>query len=206
MSHSSLSRSLRSLVRPRIYLRWQSSSFSECKVVPRKNAALQQVKAFGLSTLEATTREVAEKTRRSLFEGKKDRGPDPNQIREGEMILEMVCNALEEMLRKGDSTFCIRGEPVNFFDCEVNSNMRQAKIFWSLPHSLIKLPQELKHQVEEKMQYILEQRGSKLQYMVHTKLRHYYPPRLRFVAKRDVEMENLLLMGLENYESESEEK
>ena len=177
---------------------------SDKKVIPRKNNALQQVKMHGLTELEASTREIVEKTRKSLFDSTQDSGPDPTQIRESEMILKLVCDALEEVVQKGDTTFCLRGEPVNFFDCEVNTNLRQAKIFWSLPLSLIGIPDEIRAQVEEKMQLIFDQRGSRLQYMVHSKLRHYYPPRLRFEPRRDYDMEKFFMMGVENYDSEDE--
>jgi hypothetical protein len=195
----------RSLIRPRVFRAHSSVAGSnEIKIIPRKNDGLQQVKALGLPTLEATAREVAGKTRRPLFDSSKERGPDPSQIREGEMILGLACEALEDILRKGDNTFCIRGEPVNFFDCEVNTNLRLAKIFWCLPYSLVGLPDEIKNVVVEKMQSILDQRGSKIQYMVHTKLRHYYPPKLRFVAKRDFDTEKLILEGTDNYDIEDE--
>ena len=181
-----------------------TTTASDKKVIPRKNKAIQQVKMSGLSDLEASAKEIAEKTRKSLFDSMQDSGPDPTQIRESEMILRLVCDALEEIVVKGDTTFCIRGEPVNFFDCEVNTNMRQAKIFWCLPFSLIGIPDEIRNQVEEKMQFIFDQRGSKLQYMVHSKLRHYYPPRLRFEPRRNYEMEKIFLTGIENYDDEDE--
>jgi ribosome-binding factor A len=200
----------RSLIRTRDFCRTLSSSSvagnKEIKIVPRKNDSLQQVKALGLATLEATAAEVAAKTRKPLFDLSKEGGPDPIQIKEGEMILGLACEALEDILRKGDTTFCIREEPINFFDCEVNTDLRLAKIFWCLPYSLVVLPDEIKNVVVEKMQSILDQRGGKIQYMVHTKLRHYYPPKLRFVAKRDFDTEKFLVEGMDDDHDIEDEK
>ena len=58
----------------------------------------------------------------------------------------------------------------------------------SLPLSLDlhKIPQSKLEQLVRKMQKILDDKGGKIQGLVHTRLRAYYPPRIIWVAAEHI--------------------
>lgn len=64
----------------------------------------------------------------------------------------------------------------------------QAKAYWCLPHSLDlnTIPQPKLEQIVKKMQQILDERGGKIQAIVHTRLRAYYPPKIFWVAAEHI--------------------
>lgn len=137
-----------------------------------------------MSHLEATTREVAAKTRQPLFHSDDDDLPLPEQLSEGNRIFEHLNEVLEQFSQK-DKTFCIKGDPIVILDVEVSPDLKHARVYWALPYGLVGLPNKVTEEITSRMQNILVKRGGKLQALVHTRLRHYYPPRLRFVPAKD---------------------
>ena len=157
-----------------------------------ENEGLEQVKRVGWAQLEATARQIAAKTKEPLFTPEHLNGPSPDQIRESYQILDEATRALDQLVSKGDPTFTIRGDPIMFLDCEVNANMTQAKIYWSLPLSLVDLPETVAEEVRKRMQAILQQRGHKIQSIVFSRLRFYYPPKLRFAPSKENALEHAM--------------
>lgn len=151
---------------------------------PIRNEALAQVKAMGMSHLEATTLEIQSKTRAPLFLHESEMGPTPDQLAEANRIYTVTTKVLETFSQR-DTTFSIKGEPIVIMEVEVSQDLRQARVYWALPFSVMNYPSEILEQVTERMQHLLEKRGGKLQRLVHAQLRSYYPPKLRFVPSPD---------------------
>jgi hypothetical protein len=167
-----------------------------------QNLALQSVKEQGLKILKSTTIQIQSKTQRRLLLSQEDSGPTPDQLREAHRLKLLVEDAIEEYTsRKGD-LFCSGpgGEPIAIIDVEVTQDLRQARVFWSLPFSLLLIDvdrissgsgggrgmhrdgQEMRMRAAKRMQMILEEKGGVLQGLVHRKLRRYFrPPKIRFV-------------------------
>jgi ribosome-binding factor A len=153
--------------------------------VPIHNEALAQIKALGMPHLEATTEEVATKAREPLFLQEHEMGPTPQQLNEANRIYSVVTDALDNFSRR-DSTFSIRGEPIVIMEVEVSRDLKQARVYWTLPFSVMELPDKILDEVTRRMQDILEKEGGKLRRLVHARLSSYYPPKLRFFPSQDV--------------------
>jgi hypothetical protein len=74
--------------------------------------------------------------------------------------------------------------------CEVNRNVRQAKIYWTLPYGILldnRINQRLYQEIMVKVQkQLVENGGSKLLGRnVHTRLSYYYPPRIKLFPATD---------------------
>jgi len=110
----------------------------------------------------------------------------PRQLAEGQRILEVATECIEALCRRSESsnqrnTLAIGGEPLTLLHVQVNSNARQAKVYWTLPYRILlderltpTAYQRLMNQVEAQLD------GSALQREVHIKLSFYFPPRLKF--------------------------
>jgi ribosome-binding factor A len=149
---------------------------------------------MGLAQLEATTREVAAKSNKPLFVRDEDVDPTPEQLGEAQRVLRVAQEALSQLSQK-DPIFTIRGDPIEILDVEVSRDLRQARVYWTLPFWMMEFPEDVTQRATEKMQGLLDKRGSKLQTLVHARLRHYYPPKLRFVAA-DGDLLRLTLKGI----------
>lgn len=152
--------------------------------VPIPNEALAQIKALGMPHLEATAQEVAAKTREPLFVPEHEMGPTPDQLAEASRVYAVLSNVLETFSSR-DSTFSIRGEPIVIMEVEVSRDLKQARVYWTLPFSVMELPDNALDEVSRRMQDILERKGGKLQRLVHAVLSSYYAPKLRFVPSED---------------------
>jgi len=132
-----------------------------------------------------TAEEVGAKTAaKPLFVTEAGSGPTARQIKEASRIHQVLDEAIEQYSKK-DATFTIRGDPIMILDVEVSQDLRHARAYWTLPFTLIDLPGGMRTEMKRRMQTILEKRGGALQAMVHSKLRFYYPPRVRFVPAED---------------------
>lgn len=151
---------------------------------PIRNEALKQIKALGMTHLESTTDEVAAKTRDPLFTPENEIGPSPDQLAEANRVYSVITDVLENLSGR-DSTFSIRGEPIVIMEVEVSKDLKQARIYWSLPFSVHKFPDNILDEVTRRMQEILQTHGGKIQRLVHARLCAYYPPKLRFVPSED---------------------
>ena len=161
------------------------------------SAALQSVKEQGIKILKSTTMQIQEKTKRRLLLSAEDTGPAPEQIKEANRLKVLVEDALEEYTSRHGALFCLQDEPISIIDVEVTPDLRQARVFWSLPFSFLlddgisqksqrgqyrMEGQEIRLKVAKRMQIILENKGGVLQGLVHRKMRRYFrPPKIRFV-------------------------
>ena len=156
------------------------SSSNAAAAVPRpRNPFLKQVIAQGMPYLEACTKSVIQNAREPLVAV--DTGPSPSQISEAMTIFETVSSVVEQIADKSGE-LSIQGSPILILDAEVSPDCKQARIFWCIPLHLCDHPEHVTDMVTTKMQAILDKRaGAKIQSHVFGRLRHYYPPKLRFV-------------------------
>lgn len=130
--------------------------------------------------LEATTNDVIAKTRAPLFRPAHEMGPSPAQLAEANRIYQVLSQVLETFSTR-DTTFSIKGEPIIVMEVEVSKDLKQARVYWTMPFSVLSYPADVVEQVKQRMQLLLEKRGGKLQRLVHAQLRSYYPPKLRWI-------------------------
>ena len=150
-----------------------------------RNFRLEAIKKEGLPHLEQTAEEAAAKAAaKPLFITQEEIGPNKRQMKEASRIHQVLDDAIEQYSKK-EATFTIRGDPIMILDVEVSQDFRHAIAYWVLPFTLIDLPDDTRAEVKRRMQTILEKKGGALQAMVHSKLRFYYPPRVRFVPAED---------------------
>lgn len=163
-----------------------------------KNAALQSVIDSGLDHLKAASTMIqhAKEAKKPLFhkgDREEDTGPTKQQLAEANRILAAANQCLAEMEHKKrhvQSPLQIGGYSILLLHAEVNSNLREATIYWALPFEIlmeVDEDQEARKQLTERMQYRIEKEGggSFLQRHVHRILAHYYPPKLRFKPAPD---------------------
>ena len=128
---------------------------------------------------------------------------DPRQLAEGQRILDVASECLEhlamqeEQNRKqsgkggvGNGGLVLFGEPIVLLECEVNRNVRQAKIYWTLPYGILldnRINQKLYQDIMMKVQKELVRNGGAklLARDVHTRLSYYYPPRIKLFPATD---------------------
>ena len=148
-----------------------------------KNQGLESVIAQGRSSLERTAADVGAKTKKvSSLTSDPGQSHSHKQLAERQRILEVATECLEALCQKHpQNPLALGGEPLTLLHVDVNSTARQAKIYWTLPYSLLMDPrltptayQRLMKQVERTFD------GNLLQRDVHTRLSFYFPPRLKF--------------------------
>mmetsp|Transcript_32247 Transcript_32247/g.94940 ORF Transcript_32247/g.94940 Transcript_32247/m.94940 type:complete len:238 (+) Transcript_32247:30-743(+) len=150
-----------------------------------RNFRLEAIKKEGLTHLDQTAQEASAKAAaKPLFVTEEESGPTARQVKEASRIHQVLDEAIDQFSKK-EATFTIRGDPIMILDVEVSQDLRHARAYWTLPFTLIDLPDDTRAEVKRRMQTILEKRGGALQALVHSKLRFYYPPRLRFVPADD---------------------
>ena len=151
----------------------------------RRNWGLESVKEQGLSLLENTASEIQSKTKQRLLYKDEDNGPTVLQIREAHRLKILVEDAIEQYTSKKGNTFCIKSEPIAIMDAEISADLKQARVYWSLPYGVLSMESlslESQGIIIKKMQSILDKRGGVLKGMVHAQLRMYRrAPNIRFV-------------------------
>ena len=157
----------------------ENSSFE----VGPKNPGLESVIAQGISSLDRTATEVRIKTKK-VSSLTSDKGPSHSlkQLSEQHRILEVSTECIEALCQRNPhNPLSIGGEPLTLLHVDVNSTARQAKVYWTLPYSVLMDPRltptayrRLMKQVETTFD------GNVLQREVHTRLSFYFPPRLKF--------------------------
>eukprot|EP00534_Pseudo-nitzschia_fraudulenta_P007428 CAMPEP_0201172048 /NCGR_PEP_ID=MMETSP0851-20130426/90372_1 /ASSEMBLY_ACC=CAM_ASM_000631 /TAXON_ID=183588 /ORGANISM="Pseudo-nitzschia fraudulenta, Strain WWA7" /LENGTH=140 /DNA_ID=CAMNT_0047454495 /DNA_START=105 /DNA_END=527 /DNA_ORIENTATION=- len=127
---------------------------------------------------------------------------DPRQLAEGQRILDVASDCLEQLAMEeegsgrreqagdGNNGLILFGEPIVLLECEVNRNVRQAKIYWTLPYGILldnRINQRLYQEIMVKVQnQLVGDGGAKLLARhVHTRLSYYYPPRIKFFPATD---------------------
>ncbi len=179
------------------------------------NPGLASVISQGIKTLEQTAEEIQYKTRKislsrphkkpSFKNGRADE-MDPRQLAEGQRILDVASECLEQLAFQDEqngrensgkissSGLILFGEPIVLLECEVNRNVRQAKIYYTLPYGILldnRIDQRLYQEIMMRVQKELVQNGGAklLARNVHTRLSHYYPPRIKLFPATDEMMQ-----------------
>ena len=151
---------------------------------PPQNQALLSVKEQGLKVLQSLTTDIQSKTKHRLLIIDEDKGPTPEQLREARRLKLFVEDAIEQYTSRKGGLFCVMNEPIPIIAVEITEDLRQARVFWSLPYGvlLMDLDPGVRAKATQKMQQILEEKGGVLQGLVHSKMRGYFrPPKIRFV-------------------------
>lgn len=143
-----------------------------------------------------TASDIQMKTKRRLLVEDEQNGPSVTQIREANRVRQIVDDAIEQYSSKKGTMFCIQGEPIAVIDAEISPDLKQARVFWSLPYGFLladHLSERMRKQTIARMQNILETRGGVLQGIVHNRMRSYNrPPRIRFVPAEGELLRNVL--------------
>lgn len=151
------------------------------------NPGLESIKQEGVHILTSLTNDVQSKTKRRLLLKDEDTGPTPTQLKEATRLKHLVEEALITYTSKkgGISPFCIMGEPIALIDVEITQDLRNARVYWTLPYGVLlmnTLNRDMREQAVKRMQRILDEKGGVIQGIVSTKMRHYFrPPKLKFV-------------------------
>ncbi|KAL7542842.1 hypothetical protein ACHAXR_012151 [Thalassiosira sp. AJA248-18] len=160
--------------------------------LPTRNIRLEAIKSAGVTQLHNQTLDLISRTRQPLFEedlldayGQKRLSIA--QIQEANRLESVLIEALAAYATK-HTTFSIRGQCIDVLGVEVSPDLKNARVYWCLPHSLDlnTLPHNKLEQLVKRMQQILDERGGKIQALVHTRLRAYYPPKLKWVPAEHV--------------------
>lgn len=175
------------------------------------NPGLASVISQGIKTLEQTAEEIQYKTRKislsrahkkATFRNGGAADMDPRQLAEGQRILDVASECLEHLAMQdeengkqngkgiGNGGLVLFGEPIVLLECEVNRNVRQAKIYWTLPYGILldnRINQKLYQDIMMKVQKELVRNGGAklLARDVHTRLSYYYPPRIKLFPATD---------------------
>ncbi|KAL7532645.1 hypothetical protein ACHAWF_004198 [Thalassiosira exigua] len=157
-----------------------------------QNSRLDAIKAVGMTQLHSHTQDLISRTKQPLFEedltdvhGHKQ--PSIAQIQEANRLESSIIDALAFYSTK-QTTFSVRGESIDVLGVEVSPDLKHARAYWCLPHSLDlrSLPHSKLEQLVKKMQHRLDERGGKIQALVHTRLRAYYPPKIKWVPAEHI--------------------
>ncbi|KAL3912010.1 MAG: hypothetical protein SGILL_007056 [Bacillariaceae sp.] len=183
------------------------------------NPGLASIIAQGSKSLEQSAADIEYKTRNISLSQPHKKGSlragtlEPRQLAEGQRILDTATDCLETIIlqqaerggltegqRKG---IVLGGEPIVLLECVVNSNVKQAKLYWTLPYGILmderihyqhqRLYQQLIAKVQ---QQLVEGGGAKLLAgCVHAKLSSYYPPRIKMLPATD----EMVIKAIEEY-------
>jgi len=142
-----------------------------------RNENLDFVKEQGLQVLDHLTKDVSSKTKQRLLIEDMDAGPTSYQLREAGRIKLFVQEAIDQYTSRFGKQFCIDDEPIVIIDAEISHDLRQARVFWCIPFSILISPNlsiKLLENITIKMQTILNDHGGILQGMVHSRMRTYH--------------------------------
>ena len=169
---------------------------------PKKgNPGLQAVIDQGLGHLKTTSTIIQSKkeSKKPLFHKAaiEEQGPTKKQLVEANRVLSVATRCLEEMhkKKKTHNMLSIGGHSILLLHVQVNTNLREATVYWALPFEiLLEADEQTRLALTEKMQEKLTQGGGGkfLQYEVHRALSSYYPPKLKFKPANDVLLQQML--------------
>ena len=161
-----------------------------------QRSTLQSIKEKGEHILHSLQSDIQSKTKRRLLLSDQDTGPSSDQLRESVRLKRFTEDAIEQYTSKRGNLFCILNEPIVIVDVEITQDLRQARVFWSLPYSVLLMDGisvEARMRAAERMQRVLEEKGGALQVLVHQKMRSYFrPPKIRFVMAEGEMLRNYL--------------
>lgn len=160
--------------------------------IPTKNIRLEAIKSVGMTQLHNHTQDLISRTRQPLFE---DNMLDAHGQQRQSIAQKQESNRLESAListlayySSKHTTFSVRGQCIDVLGVEVSPDLKHARVYWCLPLGidLRNLPHSKLEAAVKKMQQILDEKGGKIQALVHSRLRSYYPPKIKWVASEHV--------------------
>jgi hypothetical protein len=161
------------------------------------NPGLASVITQGIKSLEATAADVQSRTRKSLDDTKKS-DTTPRRLAEEHRIMEVATDCLEDIcMRGGEAGLALSGQPIVILDVQVNRDVKQAKVFWTLPYVVL-LDDRINQQVYQKLMMKLQNEidnggsGKVLSHHVRTRLSYYYPPRIKLVPATNEMVRNAM--------------
>ena len=195
---------------------WFETDRTDTLARTRSNPGLASVISQGIKSLDQTAEDTRFKTRNDTlarahkkpsFRNGRAAEMDPRQLAEGQRILDVASECLERLAAReeqqqqhvqqqrrgqqqhGNGLFLF-GEPIVLLECEVNRNVRQAKVYWTLPYGLLldnRINQGLYQEIMVRVQgQLVSNGGAKLLAReVHTRLSYYYPPRIKLFPATD---------------------
>eukprot|EP00429_Kryptoperidinium_foliaceum_P039515 CAMPEP_0176170188 /NCGR_PEP_ID=MMETSP0120_2-20121206/87132_1 /TAXON_ID=160619 /ORGANISM="Kryptoperidinium foliaceum, Strain CCMP 1326" /LENGTH=176 /DNA_ID=CAMNT_0017507997 /DNA_START=1 /DNA_END=528 /DNA_ORIENTATION=- len=106
------------------------------------NPGLESVMNQGAATLERTAADVQAKTKKVKTlvsaEEQSQKKEKPQQLAERQRLLDVATECLEAICdRNPNNPLAVGGEPLVLVDVQVNSTSKQAKVFWTLPYSIL---------------------------------------------------------------------
>ena len=169
------------------------------------NPGLESIISQGIPTLQRTAYDIEQKTRRTSLNEPHKTGSyhlgtlEPRQLAESQRILDVAIECLEDIvsesengkLTKGQNDgLVLFGEPIVLLECIVNRNIKQAKLYWTLPYSILldeRINQKVYQQIVERLNKdLIKNGGSKLLGRhIHSRLSSYYPPRIKLIPATD---------------------
>ena len=160
--------------------------------LPKRNIRLEAIKSVGMTQLHNQTQDLISRTKQPLFDEEMldqhgQKRQSIAQIQEANRLESALLDAFAAYSTK-HTTFSIKGQCVDVLGVEVSADLKQARAYWCLPKGidLHHIPQKKLEQLVRGMQQRLEERGGKIQALVHTRLRSYYPPKIKWVPAEHV--------------------
>ena len=172
-----------------------------------RNPGLESVISQGITSLEETAMEIQQKTRHSGIVATSLQ-PDivtstHRQLAEAQRLLDVATECLEDLCHKYQDQpssimqaelpgLQLQGQPIELLEVKVNKDGKQAKVFWTLPYSVL-LDPNVNQNVYQRLVVTLQEQlvppphsgargGAKiLSQQVGSKLRFYFPPRIKMV-------------------------
>ena len=161
-------------------------------IPPPQNIKLEAIKSVGITQLHNHTQDIIARARQPLFEDDPvdahgNKRQSIAQIQEASRMESALLDALAHY-SSTNSTFSVGGHCIDVLGVEVSADLKQARAYWCLPRSLDlhTIPDLKIRQLVMGMQQILEERGGKIQGLVHARLRAYHPPKIVWVAAEHV--------------------
>ena len=167
------------------------------------NPGLASVIAQGIKSLEENAADVEARTRNKSIKPQSNQ-PTHRQLAEAQRIQEVASDCLEDLClryqKEGGTRdipgLHLQGQPIVLLHVQVNKDIKQAKIYWALPYDVLLDPnvnQRIYQRLAMVLQKQLEGGGTKiLAKEVSSRLRHYYPPRIRLVPATDAMIEQAI--------------
>jgi hypothetical protein len=182
------------------------------------NPGLASIISQGSKSLEQSAADIEYRTRNASLSQPHKKGSfragtlEPRQLAEGQRILDTAVECLEviiEQAERGGLTegqrkgLILSGEPIVLLECVVNRNIKQAKLYWTLPYGILMDDRihyhqhHLYQQITAKVQQQLVEGGGArlLAGHVHARLSSYYPPRIKMMPATD----DMVIRAIEEY-------
>jgi hypothetical protein len=176
-----------------------------CDSLSGPNPGLASIISQGTKSLKKSAADIEFRTRNSSLSKPHKKGSfragtlEPRQIAEGQRILDVASECLEQLAMQAErgamsleqrKGLFLSAEPIVLLECVVNRNIKQAKLYWTLPYGILldgRLHARLYHQITAKVQEQLMMGGGAtlLARKVHSKLSSYYPPRIKMLPATD---------------------